>query len=144
MELIEIVLTIFSVYLLKYLTIPPLILQVPLSILILLVTFLIIAGLRLSVKLWLWYDQILGYFNISLRVADLIAWVIVLWFFIKQYQQNYLGIEKNLARYDLMISDSFIYVLPVYFNLYSWGGLIAIGCIIIGLLRLLRKKNVFD
>ncbi|MDD2400826.1 MAG: hypothetical protein PHI90_05710 [Clostridia bacterium] len=94
-----------------------------------------VVALIITIRLWKWYDHILGNFSIRFRVLDILTWGIFLWYFIVQYR-------KSLNAYPQ------VYLLQnemsMYFNIHTWFGLTIIGFIVIGFVRLFIKRNIFD
>lgn len=103
-------------------------------------------GLMITTRLWKWYDSILNAFSSRLRILDIFTWGLILWFILIQYKKKLLSFPQ-IYSWTRPISEgtvNFGTSLTPYCNIYTWCGLTVIGFIVIGLLRLFIKANLFS
>lgn len=101
-----------------------------------------IIGLLISTRLWKWYDSILGNFSLKIRILDICTWGLILCFILAQYKKKLYSFLRHYTW--LSGTENFWAYLAQYCNFYAWCSLTVIGFMVIGVLRLFIKSDLFN
>ncbi|MFZ5753168.1 MAG: hypothetical protein ACOY3J_02915 [Bacillota bacterium] len=142
MILLSLALMFTGFYLLKILIVPPVLYKVSPVLIWFIFSIVLVISFSLSIRLWKWYDRILNIFSKKLRVVDILTWAITLWVCIDLFRDEYLRLGQVLLK--IGTENVSLAYLPLYANLYTWGGLTSLGFMIIGLLRIFINDNILQ
>ncbi len=142
MILLSLALMLTGFYLLELLIVPPVVYKVSPGLIWFIFSIVLFVSFNLSIKLWKWYDRMLNIFSKKLRVIDIFTWAIALWVCLELFRGEYLRLGQTLLKVGR--ESDFLTYLPLYANVYTWGGLTSLGFIIIGLLRMFIDVNILQ
>ncbi|MGI6587718.1 MAG: hypothetical protein ACOX2N_02840 [Peptococcia bacterium] len=100
-----------------------------------------IIAFMITTRLWKWYDSILNAFSLKIRILDIFTWGLILWFILIQYRKFFSNPQIYFTPGG--IKNFWVYISQ-YCNIYTWCSLTVIGFMVVGLLRLFIKSELFN